>query len=197
MLDSLTVTDDNMVKRVMKVLKINKIRPNEVYITADNGFLAVELEGDWKHEHLACDTLLSKYLGLEKVSDRVLSDDGSDNYTAIRYFSIPTQSHAIPLVKSPVSLQYTIDFFCVRDMCIREHFYTAGTNDDYEALASFCKGTRAMDATLDDAVYSVAVDICYHSTDIEEKGYKSFNEMVLAVVKMVMDEAVFNIVAVD
>lgn len=42
--------------------------------------------GDWKHEHAYCDYLLGTELGLELVSEEVYESDGSDCYSAVRYY---------------------------------------------------------------------------------------------------------------
>ena len=48
--------------------------------------ICVEIHwGDWKHEHLRCDWLLEG-LGFELVSAEVTEDDGSDCYSALRYY---------------------------------------------------------------------------------------------------------------
>ena len=51
-----------------------------------DGKVAVEVEwGDWKHDHLYLDRLLSSY-GFEKVDEEETEEDGSDTYSSIHYF---------------------------------------------------------------------------------------------------------------
>ena len=42
--------------------------------------------GDWKHSHAYCDYLLGSELGLELASVEVYDEDGSDCFSAIRYY---------------------------------------------------------------------------------------------------------------
>ena len=41
--------------------------------------------GDWKHEHKRCDWILGE-MGYELVTVDVTEDDGSDCYSALRYY---------------------------------------------------------------------------------------------------------------
>lgn len=47
------------------------------------------------------------------------------------------------------------------ELCIRQHWYTSGSNDDYEKLcASLCGGRRDLST---DAIIEIAKDIAAHS----------------------------------
>lgn len=49
------------------------------------GMVAVEIEGDWKHDHLRTKWLMAE-IGYKQVFETVTEEDGSDYYTAIHYF---------------------------------------------------------------------------------------------------------------
>ena len=57
-----------------------------VFQYADLPVICVQIDwGDWKHEHLKADWLMEQ-IGWTKFKIDVTADDGSDTYSAIRYY---------------------------------------------------------------------------------------------------------------
>ena len=75
---------ENMATEVNKYLQDNEIHPEDVFETS-NGF-TVEIEGDWKHDHMKTDMLLNSYFNDNNIIATIdivpIDDDGSDFYTA-------------------------------------------------------------------------------------------------------------------
>ena len=73
--------------RLYKYLNDNGLY-TDVYVDKDfHGMVTVSIEwGDWKHDHGWCRNLM-EYLGYEEVSCEVTAENGSDTYSAIRYYS--------------------------------------------------------------------------------------------------------------
>jgi len=67
----------------------NFLKDNGVYadVWKENGVaIVVSIEwGDWKHEHLWARDLMS-YLGYVEIGSKVTEEDGSDCYSAERYY---------------------------------------------------------------------------------------------------------------
>lgn len=49
------------------------------------GMVAVEIRGDWKHDHMRTRWLMEE-IGYEQMFEVITEEDGSDFYTAIHYF---------------------------------------------------------------------------------------------------------------
>jgi hypothetical protein len=65
----------------------------EVGVDPRNDTIEVNITwGDWKHDHLHCDWLISNYLDSFSIrcikSETVTEEDGSDTYSSIHYFKI-------------------------------------------------------------------------------------------------------------
>lgn len=78
--------------KVRELLDKEKLYAIEVYEDEDkfgNPLVAIEIEGDWKHDHLRAKWLMKEAFGAERVSTIVTKEDGSDFYTAVHYFYIP------------------------------------------------------------------------------------------------------------
>ena len=73
-------------EKAQKILDENHIWGG-AYIDSLVGWIIIEVEGDWKHDHLRTDWLMREQLGLECVSKVVTKEDGSDYYTANHYYS--------------------------------------------------------------------------------------------------------------
>ena len=92
-LDSLTLlkTAQNAADKIRKELEKEDIFPIEVYPTkaVHNGrvvsSIAVYLDGDWKHYHMACDQIC-KALGHELIREEETEETGSDCYPSIHYY---------------------------------------------------------------------------------------------------------------
>lgn len=57
---------------------------NAVY--EENGLIAVDITGDWKHDHLRAEMIMNM-LGYGEVIKKITEEDGSDWYSAIHYFT--------------------------------------------------------------------------------------------------------------
>jgi len=78
-------------KNIIKIMEEKKIYGGEVYCDKSLPVVFVEIEGDWKHEHLFLDNLLKKH-GYVPMNNEVLSSDGGDWYTAKHAFIVPNES---------------------------------------------------------------------------------------------------------
>jgi hypothetical protein len=76
---------DNMESRVQELMTANKLY-GEVW--TDGDAVCVEISwGDWKHEHLRLEYLVSSNIAeLIKSESQVTEEDGSDCYSAIHRF---------------------------------------------------------------------------------------------------------------
>ena len=76
---------ENMATEVNKYLQDNEIHPEDVFETS-NGF-TVEIEGDWKHDHMKTDMLLNSYFNDNNIIATIdivpIDDDGSDFYIIV------------------------------------------------------------------------------------------------------------------
>ena len=59
----------------------------EIYIV-DDTTIAIEIEGDWKHEHLACDALIKRYFPNAYITEGEPDNSDSDFYTATHFVNI-------------------------------------------------------------------------------------------------------------
>ena len=75
-------------ERVAKMLK-NQNRFYEWGVDPD-GVVEIEIDGDWKHDHLATDWLMGQ-IGFKKTNEDVTEEDGSDWYTSIHEFKFSTE----------------------------------------------------------------------------------------------------------
>jgi len=76
----------NKVADIFRYLTDNDACPSSADMTKKGG-IAVSIEwGDWKHEHLWCDELMG-YIGYKLDREKVTADDGSDCYSATRFYS--------------------------------------------------------------------------------------------------------------
>lgn len=83
--EDLSVEEENkLAGEIEKYLTDNQIYPADV--SASDTRIMVELHWeDWKHGHLRCDDLM-KAKGYSLVEEEVTEEDGSDCYSAIRYY---------------------------------------------------------------------------------------------------------------
>lgn len=77
-------------EKIYKYLNDNKIYPEEIWNSHDDlhdiDRIVVSIRwGDWKHEHLRCDWLMSE-LGYIKDGVVETEEDGSDCYSADHYY---------------------------------------------------------------------------------------------------------------
>ena len=82
---------ENFVEEIRNYLQENDIY-SEVYVESD-GKLAVHIsDGDWKHEHLYTDRMVSKFFFnkglLVDTETQVTEQDGSDCYSATHYYEL-------------------------------------------------------------------------------------------------------------
>lgn len=63
------------------------------------------------------------------------------------------------------NLKYTINSLEIRDLCIKYNFYTRGYNSEYAAMLGFCDevSNSTESISLEDAMYTIAIDIMKHS----------------------------------
>lgn len=59
----------------------------EIYIV-DDTTIAIEISGDWKHEHLACDALIKRYFPNAYITEGEPDNSDSDFYTATHFVDI-------------------------------------------------------------------------------------------------------------
>lgn len=86
-----------------------------------------------------------------------------------------------------------IDNMKVRNICIKDNYYTRGTNKDYSHLLfDLCKNENV---TLDD-LKEIATDILFHS-DWERKAREcgfGYDDLLLNLMSILINEACFSIV---
>ena len=64
---------------------------NEIY--EHNGRFCIEINhGDWKHSHKFADVLMKTVFGVDCDLEETTYEDGSDNYSAIHYYTLPKES---------------------------------------------------------------------------------------------------------
>ena len=76
-------------EQIRKHLEDNKLFADEIRLYDD----AVEVDiswGDWKHEHLRCNFLMSE-LGCENWGEATTEEDGSDCYSATHVYKLPSK----------------------------------------------------------------------------------------------------------
>lgn len=59
----------------------------EIY-TVDDDTIAIEISGDWKHDHLACDALIKRYFPNAYITQGESDNSDSDFYTATHFVDI-------------------------------------------------------------------------------------------------------------
>ena len=73
------------VDQIDDYLKHNGVYPEDVSSNGEES-IRVEIEwGDWKHDHIWCDNLMS-YIGYTCGDSVVTDENGSDCYSAIHYY---------------------------------------------------------------------------------------------------------------
>ena len=63
--------------------------------------ISVEVEGDWKHDHLAVLNILKEY-GYNEVKEELISNCDSDYYTSV-HVMLPMPASTIEVLKNMVS----------------------------------------------------------------------------------------------
>ncbi len=64
---------------------------NEIY--EHNGRFCIEINhGDWKHSHKFADALMKTVFDIDCDFEETTYEDGSDNYSAIHYYTLPKES---------------------------------------------------------------------------------------------------------
>lgn len=48
--------------------------------------VSFDVSGDWKHDHIHCDSVMRKLFNLKPLSEKTIDSDGSDAYTSIHYY---------------------------------------------------------------------------------------------------------------
>ena len=69
-----------------KVLDENHIGNSGAYFVPRKNVFEVDIDGDWKHDHLAADHLLFQELGLSCIDTREIGDSDSDWYEAVHTY---------------------------------------------------------------------------------------------------------------
>ena len=77
-----------MEKKINKLMKENNIFGEIVDYNTNTMMIAVEITwGDWKHEHLRLDWLITKeFSNLRSIHKQTTEEDGSDCYSAVHYY---------------------------------------------------------------------------------------------------------------
>lgn len=57
-----------------------------VYYNSRTGLFEVDINGDWKHDHMCADQTLFNKLGMKCVDKREIGESDSDDYEAIHYY---------------------------------------------------------------------------------------------------------------
>ena len=73
-------------RKAIELLSKEHIWTEEIYQYNDLPVLVVEVDGDWKHDHLRCKYLIEEELGGTLLKKQVTRDDGSDSYGASHYY---------------------------------------------------------------------------------------------------------------
>ena len=73
-------------RKAGKMLSEEHIWVDEIYQYEELPVLVVEVDGDWKHDHLRCQHLMEEKLGANFLKKEVTRDDGSDSYGAKHYY---------------------------------------------------------------------------------------------------------------
>ena len=91
------MTRNDRVALVEKMLADNDRGYYEVYGYGDLPVVCVEIHwGDWKHDHACCDWLVKEKLGGTLIKADVTEEDGSDTYSAIRYYFVDDEIELVP-----------------------------------------------------------------------------------------------------
>lgn len=64
----------------------------EIY-TVDDDTIAIEISGDWKRDHLACDALIKRYFPNAYITEGEPDNSDSDFYTATHFVDIDSLLH--------------------------------------------------------------------------------------------------------
>lgn len=73
-------------KKATKVLGDAHIWTEGIYQYSTLPVLCVEVDGDWKHDHLRCQYLMEEELGAHFLKKETTREDGSDDYGATHYY---------------------------------------------------------------------------------------------------------------
>lgn len=60
----------------------------EFYNNLPVGMVSIEIDGDWKHDHLYADELMEENFSVFKVDKAITEDTGSDWYPAIHTYYV-------------------------------------------------------------------------------------------------------------
>ena len=74
----------------LKTAVIMVLYDNNEYadVWIEDGYLCIDVNGDWKHDHLFVDWLIRREVGLECEREKITEEDGSDFYRATHYYRL-------------------------------------------------------------------------------------------------------------
>ena len=79
---------NELIKKIETVLD-KDVWVESVYQYEDLPVIAVDVRGDWKHDHLRCDWLIEENVSeVTKFNTKVTEEDGSDYYSATHYYIV-------------------------------------------------------------------------------------------------------------
>lgn len=91
---SATLTQANFDRDIDKYLSDNKVWVESVYSDYDKDDntveISVEIDGDWKHDHLRADYLMDKYFSddLKRTGEDILEESDNDSYYSCHTYVI-------------------------------------------------------------------------------------------------------------
>ncbi len=91
---SATTTQANFDRDIDKYLSDNKVWVESVYSEYDKDKnvveISVEIDGDWKHDHLRADYLMNKYFSedLEESGETEIGESDDDSYYSLHTYVI-------------------------------------------------------------------------------------------------------------
>lgn len=94
-----TIEQEEMLKNIELELRTNSIYCDNIWMEAQNVVAITIMDGDWKHEHIAADQIITRWIATNtdmkvvKVNSREIGHSESDCYSADRFYALATKSH--------------------------------------------------------------------------------------------------------
>lgn len=76
---------EDIQERLERLVEVAGISIEEYGKSGERFFVSISW-GDWKHDHIWCDNLITSILGLKLDNAVVTEEDGSDCYSAMRFY---------------------------------------------------------------------------------------------------------------
>ena len=161
----------------------------------EEGVMGILIEGDWKHEHIRLDKLVSEKLGYELMNKEVVSSDGTDYYEAIHWYKVSSFKVGSRIMQSPYSVEYYIDAQQMIDLAKRMGWFFQPFNDSAKRVLMLCQESEVVDGDLVDYVYTMAYIIytqCFDGNLRLKYGNKDVDTVMKNIMKEIFDNCVMS-----